>query len=529
MTEIDLHQRLLMPLKHPLETAATTLTAITDQMRQFLGLGPVGPDITRHVLRFLVDAFGFDAAALVTLADPAVEHAIVETADQSKPGCFYDTLSAHMPLIAEQSASQVTDLSIASRSGTTISRDFSMYVPSPNGAWGGSQLEITVIPVTTTYGRLVGVDRIAPDSALVLARDTQSTAARSGTPITLDEPIARIFGAVVRSVSNLATQTANEFEEAVLDSLRSAYYSLPSSMVQRRLALFTQRLTDVSFAFQPIFDISSTPFVHSWEALARYGSGRRSPSWLFDTARLWGADFLAAVDRYALTTSVDQFTSALGARPSAGHVDGPNRLAVNVTAGSVTNAAYWDDCQRIMSSAPRIKLTLEISEKFEFVSSDDDLAVPWMSRTGSAASELQIQLRRYRDLGCDISMDDFGVEYSSIVRAMALRPDHIKLDRQVMTSAHPQPVLRFAQDLATSNNSAAIVEGVETIEQLGWVCDANVDLVQGYIFSRPNHDLSLPGAARMSRLEDQMSAIRARGPRTDSETHGFPTVDDVFG
>ena len=126
-------------------------------------------------------------------------------------------------------------------------------------------------------------------------------------------------------------------------------------------------------------------------------------------------------------------------------------------------------------------------------------------------------------------MDDFGVEYSSIVRAMALRPDHIKLDRQVMTSAHPQPVLRFAQDLATSNNSAAIVEGVETIEQLGWVCDANVDLVQGYIFSRPNHDLSLPGAARMSRLEDQMSAIRARGPRTDSETHGFPTVDDVFG
>ena len=154
MTEIDLHQRLLMPLKHPLETAATTLTAITDQMRQFLGLGPVGPDITRHVLRFLVDAFGFDAAALVTLADPAVEHAIVETADQSKPGCFYDTLSAHMPLIAEQSARQVTDLSVASRSGTTNSRDFSMYVPSPNGAWGGSQLEITVIPVTTTYGRL---------------------------------------------------------------------------------------------------------------------------------------------------------------------------------------------------------------------------------------------------------------------------------------------------------------------------------------------------------------------------------------
>lgn len=99
----------------------------------------------------------------------------------------------------------------------------------------------------------------------------------------------------------------------------------------------------------------------------------------------------------------------------------------------------------------------------------------------------QAALRQLRELGVRISLDDFGVGYSSLSYLRAFRFDRIKIDasfvRELPEKRDCAAIVRAISRLAAELGVATTAEGVETKEQLDWLREAGVTEVQGYYVS----------------------------------------------
>lgn len=89
--------------------------------------------------------------------------------------------------------------------------------------------------------------------------------------------------------------------------------------------------------------------------------------------------------------------------------------------------------------------------------------------------------------GFAIAMDDFGTGYSSLARLSALPVDIVKIDRSLLLTADAgnQAALDCAITLVKRLGVSAVVEGVETLEQLTLIKLMGADSVQGFLLSRP--------------------------------------------
>ena len=99
------------------------------------------------------------------------------------------------------------------------------------------------------------------------------------------------------------------------------------------------------------------------------------------------------------------------------------------------------------------------------------------------------QLDAWRERGVDIEIDDFGTGHASIVGLQKIRPDRIKIDRQLVQAGCATPegqvVLRSMIDMARSLSVGIIAEGVEDDAQSELVARLGCSLQQGYAFGRP--------------------------------------------
>lgn len=106
-------------------------------------------------------------------------------------------------------------------------------------------------------------------------------------------------------------------------------------------------------------------------------------------------------------------------------------------------------------------------------------------------SRFQLEfLPKLRAIGTKVSIDDFGVGYSSLSALADITADEIKIDRSFITDVHLRPrsqsVLRAIISLAEALKMSVVAEGVETAEELDYLRDhTTIDQVQGYYFSRP--------------------------------------------
>ncbi|HHY49813.1 MAG TPA: EAL domain-containing protein, partial [Alphaproteobacteria bacterium] len=104
-----------------------------------------------------------------------------------------------------------------------------------------------------------------------------------------------------------------------------------------------------------------------------------------------------------------------------------------------------------------------------------------------------------REIGARVSIDDFGVGYSSLSALADITADEIKVDRSFVTAIHQRPrsqsVLRAIESLATALGMTIVVEGVETAEELAYLMGATrIRVAQGFYFARPMFLAELPRA-----------------------------------
>ncbi len=119
------------------------------------------------------------------------------------------------------------------------------------------------------------------------------------------------------------------------------------------------------------------------------------------------------------------------------------------------------------------RLTLEITE--EAVIEEPDQAL--------------VMLNELRATGVKVSMDDFGIGYSSLAYFRDLPVDELKVDRSFVSHMLESPkdhkIVKAIIDLAHNFSMKVVAEGVEDEATADVLQELGTDRLQGYWFSKP--------------------------------------------
>jgi EAL domain-containing protein (putative c-di-GMP-specific phosphodiesterase class I) len=102
-------------------------------------------------------------------------------------------------------------------------------------------------------------------------------------------------------------------------------------------------------------------------------------------------------------------------------------------------------------------------------------------------------LNYYRDKGFLIALDDVGEGYSSLNMIIDIKPDIIKVDRNIIENIDKNPmkqsIYKALRGICVDNGIKILAEGVETPYELEKVKEIGVDYAQGYYFARPSAEI----------------------------------------
>lgn len=112
--------------------------------------------------------------------------------------------------------------------------------------------------------------------------------------------------------------------------------------------------------------------------------------------------------------------------------------------------------------------------------------------TLNTSEEILKNLFFLKTLGIKISLDDFGIEYSSYMKIKSLPIDKIKIAKEFIQEINENKkdneiissIIQLSRDL----NLSIIAEGVEEISQLEYLKSKDCEEVQGYIYYKPMPD-----------------------------------------
>lgn len=234
-----------------------------------------------------------------------------------------------------------------------------------------------------------------------------------------------------------------------LDALRSL--SRISALLENQMLMT---------AFQPIYGLQDRSVV-GVEALSRFVSDDGA------SAELWFAEAAAV----GLGANLE--FSALGSAAAAAAKLPPHLyVALNISPKSCLDPRLPELFDHIELPIDRIVLELT-----------DEIADEEYSHFISAITPL-------RERGLRIAIDDSHPNAGALSRMVHLRPDFIKLGRNVIsgvdsdTSQHA--LAACLVDFAEQIGSVLVAEGVETVEELKVLTELGFSAGQGYLLGRPS-------------------------------------------
>jgi EAL domain-containing protein (putative c-di-GMP-specific phosphodiesterase class I) len=100
-----------------------------------------------------------------------------------------------------------------------------------------------------------------------------------------------------------------------------------------------------------------------------------------------------------------------------------------------------------------------------------------------------LTLERIQALGVRISIDDFGMGYSSLSYLKRLPADALKIDKSFVKGygqeAEDTAIVRMVIDVGHTLGLRVVAEGVETWAQAALLAETGCDFAQGYHFAGP--------------------------------------------
>lgn len=243
--------------------------------------------------------------------------------------------------------------------------------------------------------------------------------------------------------------------------------------LQKEMDLLTHLLEDLQrrklqVYLQPQVDLRTGEIV-SFEALARWNSellGFVSPVEFIRVAE--NAGKIHKIDTYILRLVLEWQSE----RKRKGLPMYP--VSVNISADHFYYPTFVEDFTKKVDryNIDHRLIKVEVTESIEL----ND-----MQRAKDVISELT-------ELGFDVSIDDFGVGYSSLSYLQQLPFREIKIDRSFINNLIDQrmhAVMRTIVQLSKDLSLRSVAEGIETPEQQQKMIDIGCDIGQGYYFYRP--------------------------------------------
>jgi EAL domain-containing protein (putative c-di-GMP-specific phosphodiesterase class I) len=97
--------------------------------------------------------------------------------------------------------------------------------------------------------------------------------------------------------------------------------------------------------------------------------------------------------------------------------------------------------------------------------------------------------KEYRRFGFQTAIDDFGAGYAGLNLLAEYQPHIVKIDmelvRSIDTSVAKQAIVRGIVAICRDLDITVLAEGIETAAERDCLRGAGIDLMQGYLFSKP--------------------------------------------
>jgi EAL domain-containing protein (putative c-di-GMP-specific phosphodiesterase class I) len=220
--------------------------------------------------------------------------------------------------------------------------------------------------------------------------------------------------------------------------------------------------------FHPIVHARDTGRVFAHEALLR-GVER-------DGSLVAPAPILTLAREAGLLSEVDSAACRSAIREAARH--GTEMCVfINFSPAAIEDpVAHLEGTVRAIEDArlPRERVVFEVVEADRFAD----------------AALLDAVLAGYKNAGFRVALDDLGAGWSTLNLVHRMRPDFIKLDRELVNGVHNDPVkaliARKLLEIGRELGIGTIVEGIEHPEELRWVREHGADFVQGFLLGRPS-------------------------------------------
>ena len=301
-------------------------------------------------------------------------------------------------------------------------------------------------------------------------------------PVTLDGVTVRVAASIGASISPdhgsdyselLRSADVAMYEAKRTQSAVCTYHAEFDLNTRERLALIHDLRTAIDtralvLHFQPTLELR-TARLRGIEALVRWHHPTRG--------LLYPDSFVPLAERVGLipqlTRAVLELAIAEAARLDAlGH---PLQMSVNICRYDLIDEALPAHLDELLErhSLPPDHLTLEVTES---CLSDDPEGV-------------KRSIQQLRARGIRISIDDFGVGYSSMSQLLELPIDELKIDKSfvlVLDADHrSRAIIRATVELARALNLTIVAEGVENPDTLESLRQLGADVAQGYHIGLP--------------------------------------------
>lgn len=224
---------------------------------------------------------------------------------------------------------------------------------------------------------------------------------------------------------------------------------------------------ELELYYQPIYDFHDRR-VNRAEGLIRWHHPVRGV--------LQAESFIPLAEDTGLIGEVDKYAIARAIEQAAAWYREGRCVSVAV---NVSPKTFWEtDVAGLIESKlkayrlPARCLTLEVTE-----------------RTLTRSEQIAPVLAELRQLGVQISIDNFGSGYSSLAHLRDFPLSLIKVDRtfirDIGVGSRSEAIVRTVITLAHELGAQALAEGVECREQVGWLEDEGCDLIQGFYIGKP--------------------------------------------
>ena len=148
-------------------------------------------------------------------------------------------------------------------------------------------------------------------------------------------------------------------------------------------------------------------------------------------------------------------------------------LAINISSNELLNPSFEKELITIIKSyniSPS-KIELEITE--DELIKDFDLALH--------------KINALQEFGVQFSIDDFGTGYSSITYLKRIPVNTLKIDRsflQNLSNSKDRELIQVIVNMAKIFNMNIVAEGIENKFDLDFIRENEIELYQGYYFSK---------------------------------------------